>query len=344
MAVKARFTISLARVDDGAAGKTGATGPQGPIGPKGDTGPVGPQGKTGATGPAGSDITSYASGTVLPTAVAPANSQFWLVNSDGIAIRFYKSTGSAWVEQKISASAIDAATFNGLTFNGVVFNGSVYNATFSGIKPDGFSQTVHGTSTLKNGALVTDVYFDSNNAHATHIELNQWGLVSESFNGDQKISEVGIEQGALTAGAYYQPNDTSAKQWITGTISAQQLLQIQLRGTQVWSGVSLMGWSGNAQSVSLSRPITDSSVGYLLVWEEYDMSKQAVTGTGFRTTLLPKEAVVQHPGTGWPLSIMTYGNTNASKYIYPALGVIGGNTMNGDGDRGKVVLVAVYLV
>lgn len=126
MVVKALETITLARVDDGA---------------------------DGTPGPAGKDITSYASGTVLPTAIAPANSQFWLTNSAGVAIKFYKSTGTAWVEQQISAAAISAATFNGLTFNGVTFNGSTFKSTFNDLSIDGYADTLTGEATLANGQL-----------------------------------------------------------------------------------------------------------------------------------------------------------------------------------------------
>jgi hypothetical protein len=161
MPIMARFSISLSRVDDGAKGETGngvksssvtyqasTSGTAIPTGswlssiPAVDAGSylwtrtittmtdgtsstaysVALQGKTGPQGPKGSDITSYASGMTLPSTVAPANSQFWLVDTNNVAIKFYKSTGSAWVEQQISASAINAATFNGLSFNGVTFH------------------------------------------------------------------------------------------------------------------------------------------------------------------------------------------------------------------------------
>jgi hypothetical protein len=195
MAIKAQFSITLSRVDDGQKGEPGAAGvgvklsvvtyqasTRGTSTPTGtwlssipavDAGSylwtrtittmtdgtsstaysVALQGKTGPQGPKGSDITSYDSGLTLPSTVAPANSQFWLVDTNNIAIKFYKSNGSAWVEQQISASAINAATFNGLNFNGVTFTGSTFKSTFKDLSIDGYAGTLTGEATLANGQL-----------------------------------------------------------------------------------------------------------------------------------------------------------------------------------------------
>jgi hypothetical protein len=157
----------------GAQGAAGATGKQGATGATGATGPTGPQGKTGATGPqgpAGKDITSYAKGTSLPTTVAPANSQFWLLNSSGQCTAVYVSDGSKWVATPISASLIVAATFKGMNFEGVTFTGSEFKTTYTNVAntvgDDGTKFT--GTGLLSGPQLV----FNSKTDEATPQTVN----------------------------------------------------------------------------------------------------------------------------------------------------------------------------
>lgn len=302
-------------------------------GPKGAQGPQGPQ------GPAGNDITSYASGTALPTTVAPANSQFWLTNSAGVAIKFYKSTGNAWVEQQISAAAINAATFNGLNFNGVTFNGSTFNSTFTNVQPDGFAYKVHGDSTLSNGSLVTNAYNDSN-VQVSHTEVNQSGLLAQGFISGNKVAEINLREGQLLLGAAYKASSTAPDRWTSSALDAEKISQLNATGTVLWEGVSLMGWSGDAQKVTPSKKITDCLNGWKLIWGEY--KNGAFNGTQIRESEISKASVLKYSGAGRVLSIMNYDNVNCSKYVYAYADHIDGNTKNSDGAAGGVVLIGVY--
>ncbi|MFD1484695.1 phage tail spike protein [Lacticaseibacillus baoqingensis] len=263
-------------------GDTGAQGPQGPQGPQGAQGLQGPQ------GPAGNDITSYASGTALPTTVAPANSQFWLTNSAGVAIKFYKSNGTAWVEQQISASAINAATFNGLTFTGVFFNGSTFNSTFANVQPDGFAYKMHGTSTLASGALITDAYNDAN-VQVSHTELNQTSLIARGFSNGQKLAEINVGQGMMSLGAVYNPTGNSAA-WVTGTLTASQLLAMMRSGTLAWQG-TIYPQAGDVATMSINLDQTFS--GWLVEWQYFNSGRQ---DSHYNYTLVPNIWPEYHTG------------------------------------------------
>ena len=83
----------------------------------------------------------------------------WLTDSSGVVTGYYTYDGTKWNPYKIDAKILSAETFNGMTFNGVTFTGSKFISSFKGVKPDGVADyTVHGTTTMADGKIVTDTY------------------------------------------------------------------------------------------------------------------------------------------------------------------------------------------
>lgn len=282
MVVKAIGTITLARVDDGTAGK---------------------------------DITSYASGTVLPTTVAPANSQFWLTDSAGVAIKFYKSNGNAWVEQQISAAAINAATFNGLSFTGVTFNGSTFNSTFTNVQPDGATFTVHGTSTLENGALSTTAYKDSDNSLYSTTNVSPVDIGSVLYDSGTKFDEIRLREGQLYLGGLYKDSASSNPYWQDGVLTPAQLLALQRSGTVVWTGLSFMQ---DGFTVTPSLSLSQCLFGWSLIWQPYDGTNASNDG-GIMVTTVYKAVALNVGKThawNWPLISYNHGNASLTKYVY----------------------------
>lgn len=332
--VKAQASISLALVSDG---KDGATGHQGVKGDPGATGPAGPKGDTGPQGPKGVDITSYASGLTLPSTVAPANSQFWLVDSKGIAIKFYKSTGSAWVEQQISASAINAATFNGLSFNGVTFNGSVFTTTNTFTDTMRSPTAITTTQTLdKNGYILTSKFRDLNDSN-DYVSVTQIDVFGEIITSVYLASDYdpNAAYSKAKAGVMFDPRTATMGMTqnygaIGGSLDATQLAKMNACGSVLWTGVKSMN---SEQTITPSISIDKCLTGWLLTWQEY--RNGAVTGTGVVNTPLYKNDVIANSGAGFPLGFVNYDQNAVVKYVYPTNTQIKGNARNGSLDYSK---------
>ena len=265
----------------------------------------------------------------------------WLTDSSGVVTGYYTYDGSAWNPYKIDAKILSAETFNGMTFNGVTFTGSKFISSFKGIKPDGTADfSVHGTTTIADGSIVTDTYSDTDNTHITHVVMDQFGFLSNIYNKGTLMASTQMSLGMLTLGSNYQETASDPLKWITSSLDALKIYQLNHVSNTLWQGVSLLGWSGNAQSVTPSKKITDCLNGWKLVWGEY--SNGTFSGTGIRETEISKTSVLKYPGAGRILSIMNYGNANCSKYVYAYADHIDGNTKNSDGAAGGVVLVGVY--
>jgi hypothetical protein len=300
-------------------------------GDKGDTGATGPKGATGATGPAGDDITSYASGTALPTAIAPANSQFWLTNSAGVAIKFYKSTGTAWVEQQISAAAINSATFNGLSFNGVTFNGSVFTTTNTFTDTMRSPTAITTTQTLdKNGYILTSKFRDLNDSN-DYVSVTQIDVFGEIITSVYLASDYdpNAAYSKAKAGVMFDPRTATMGMTqnygaIRGSLDATQLAKMNACGSVLWTGVNSMN---GEQTITPSISIDKCLTGWLLTWQEY--ANGAVTGTGIVNTPLYKNDVIAHSGAGFPLGFINYDQNAVVKYVYPTTTNIKGNDRNG---------------
>jgi hypothetical protein len=311
MVVKALETITLARVDDGTAGK---------------------------------DITSYASGTALPATVAPANSQFWLTNSAGVAIKFYKSTGTAWVEQPISAAAINAATFNGLTFTGVTFNGSTFMSANSRVIADGEEELYTAGTTLTNtqtldkmgytsvaqGSIMGDTTPNSFKATTTIGNTGSIRSRADFASGDWSIITIDPTQSAMTM---------SNSQNTSGTLNADYLSRVNNCGKMLWSGTAFLN---EKQTLRPSIAIDECLNGWMLEWQEYKNGSAA--GTDVLATPIYSRMVARLSGAGFNLPMATYGGASFNKYCYPTNTTLTGNAKNGTAgsSAANYVLTAIF--
>lgn len=307
MAVKALETITLARVDDGTPGSQ--------------------------------DVPITYVQTAQPTGKIVKDSTWWVGDSMKTATALKRWNGSAWAPDTIAQAVLNILELNAITVNGSTFNGSTFNSTFANVQPDGFAYKVHGDSTLSNGSLVTNAYNDSN-VQVSHTEVNQSGLLAQGFISGNKVAEINLREGQLLLGAAYKASSTAPDRWTSSALDAEKISQLNATGTVLWEGVSLMGWSGDAQKVTPSKKITDCLNGWKLVWGEY--KNGAFTGTQIRESEISKASVLKYSGAGRILSIMNYDNVNCSKYVYAYANHIDGNKKNSDGAAGGVVLVGVY--
>ncbi|MQB81664.1 phage tail protein, partial [Lactobacillus reuteri] len=115
------------------------------------------KGADGRDGKDGSDNVPVV--TVGPSypAKPKAGDQHWLTDEDGNLAAFaIFDTTSGWDSKPIAAKALNVETFNGMTFNGVTFNGSTFISSFNHIQPDGFPNTISGTTKISGGSMVTN--------------------------------------------------------------------------------------------------------------------------------------------------------------------------------------------
>nr|WP_203634110.1 hypothetical protein [Lacticaseibacillus suibinensis] len=390
MVVKAFGTITLARVDDGADGKSSYThiayadssdgntnfssdtpGSRKYIGSYTDFTQAdsnspsayhwqlvqGPKGDTGATGPAGKDITSYASGTALPTTVAPKNSQFWLVDLNGFVTAFYKSDGSKWVKQQISASAINAATFNGLTFSGVTFNGSEFISTFKNAPvdesdfadvtdPTGQIMLTKGTGTTKmgDGYLTVDGTIDGSSGDSLqtfHTEVGPAGYLSRLYTGG--TAENNISAAAqLYLGQLLLSNLDSSGKKVSGYLNGEILQQLDNSGLMLWSGA--MGMTPG-QHIRPTIPLSKTMVGWILVWSQYDTGANMAIDRNFLYTLIHKsrgQFDKYGKSIAFPINMPTKGNF--AQVVFANDTDIAGDGNNSSSLQHNVVLRYIYAV
>lgn len=330
---------------------------------KGEDGKNGSDGKDGAqgpAGPAGKDITSYDSGVTLPTTVAPKNSQFWVVDLNGYATAFYKSDGSKWVKQEISAAAIAAATFNGLTFNGVTFNGSEFissfknapvdESDFAGITdPTGQIMLNKGTGTtnMGDGYLTVDGTIDGSSGtglQTFHTEVGPAGYLSRLYTG-------GTAESNITAGSQLYLGQLSLKNLDTtgklrsGWINGEMLEHLDNVGRVLWSGVLLMT---AAHTVTPTVPLSKTHTGWRLVWSRY--TNNAPQDAGFCYKEIDKTAASLHSGKSFVFTLSTAFNTTSNfdaastKLIYVTDTKVTGYDANTKGDAGGWVLREVVAI
>lgn len=294
------------------------------------------KGAKGDTGPSGKDITSYDSGMVLPDTVAPKNSQFWVVDKDGIITAFYKSDGTKWVSQEISASAINAATFNGLEFNGVNFNGSNFVSRFTSQPLEDSRLTADddntdyidkgtGTAKLADGYLTIEGTVDGSSTQTFHVETGPSGISSEIRDTNLLVAGS-LSKGVLTL-AY--KDDASSHQ---GTIDAQTLEQIGNVDRLLWEGTLVMN---SVQTVTPSLSIDQCLHGWMLLWSQ--ASNGSPVNSRFIYQPILKSFAVNHSGQGltFPIAapvdgITPWGN-NVAKYVYANATTIYGYSSNNQG-------------
>lgn len=170
------------------------------------------KGADGRDGKDGSDNVPVV--TVGPSypAKPKAGDQHWLTDEDGNLAAFaIFDTTSGWDSKPIAAKALNVETFNGMTFNGVTFNGVTFNgstfiSSFNHIQPDGFPNTISGTTKISGGSMVTNATLDSNSKQTYQSKVDQLGLVSKSMYDGKEVSSVDVRQGMLTLKSLYNPS------------------------------------------------------------------------------------------------------------------------------------------
>lgn len=165
------------------------------------------KGADGRDGKDGSDNVPVV--TVGPSypAKPKAGDQHWLTDEDGNLAAFaIFDTTSGWDSKPIAAKALNVETFNGMTFNGVTFNGSTFISSFNHIQPDGFPNTISGTTKISGGSMVTNATLDSNSKQTYQTKVDQLGLVSKSMYDGKEVSFVDARQGMLTLKSFYNPS------------------------------------------------------------------------------------------------------------------------------------------
>ncbi|MBT9263098.1 phage tail spike protein, partial [Lacticaseibacillus paracasei] len=163
------------------------------------------KGTDGRDGKDGSDnVPVITVGTAYPSGPKKGD-MHWLTDNSGVVTGYYTYDGTKWNPYKIDAKILSAETFNGMTFNGVTFTGSKFISSFKGVKPDGVADyTVHGTTTMADGKIVTDTYSDTDNSQVTHTELSQFGLLSQIYNKGTLMDSAQLSLGMLTLSGNYQ--------------------------------------------------------------------------------------------------------------------------------------------
>jgi len=303
------------------------------------------QGTDGAKGddgtPGSQDVPMTYVQTAQPTGNIVKDSIWWVGDTMSSVTALKRWNGSSWIPETISQDVLNVVSLNAVDITGSTISGSEFVSSFSGVKPDGVADyTVNGTTQISDGTIVTDTYSDTDNTHITHVAMDQFGFTSNGYSKGTLLASAMMSQGMLTLGSNYQETASEPLKWITSSLNALKIYQLNHVSDTLWEGVSLMGFSGNAQSVTPSKKITDCLNGWKLVWGEY--SNGTFSGTGIRETEISKTSVLKYPGAGRILSIMNYGNANCSKYVYAYADHINGNTKNSDGAAGSVVLIGIY--
>ena len=254
----------------------------------------------------------------------------WLTDSSGVVTGYYTYDGSAWNPYKIDAKILSAETFNGMTFNGVTFTGSKFISSFKGIKPDGTADfSVHGTTTIADGSIVTDTYSDTDNTHITHVVMDQFGFLSNIYNKGTLMASTQMSLGMLTLGSSYQDYANTKPYWVTSSLDALAITRLNNVGALLWQGVNLMGWSGADQEATPSKPISDCLNGWLLVWSEY--KNGVAQDYDYIMTPIYRSYVQAHPGKQVTLQMVAYGAASFNKKVYPTNQKIVGDRNNSGG-------------
>ncbi|WP_421406199.1 phage tail spike protein [Lacticaseibacillus paracasei] len=307
------------------------------------------QGTNGAKGDKGDPGSQNVPMTYLqtdqPTGTIVKNSVWWVGTSMSNVSGMKRWDGSSWIPDTIPQAVLNIIELNAVTINSAIINSPKINVPFShavinesGILSSG-NLTLNGTSYSIDGSIE-----DANgkaNGQKYHTELNPDGMSSyiTQTDGTTQLHTSRISMGVLELSDLISGLGDNAT-YNTSSLDAEKIYQLNNVSNPLWQGVSLLGWSGDAQSVTPSKKITDCLNGWKLVWGAY--SNGAFTGTGISESEISKTSVLQYPGAGRILSIMNYANANCSKYVYAFTDHIAGNTKNSDGAAGNLVLVGVY--
>lgn len=266
----------------------------------------------------------------------------WLTDSSGVVTGYYTYDGTKWNPYKIDAKILSAETFNGMTFNGVTFTGSKFISSFKGVKPDGVADyTVHGTTTMADGSIVTDTYSDADNSQITHTELNQFGLLSNIYNNGTLMGSVQATLGTLTLGSNYQATSSSPVEWITSSLDALRVLQLTNNNLLVWHGAF---YPSQVDTATISTPLSKTLSGWLIAWSYYQNGSPTYNNYAF--TLLPKAALIYNT-TGANYLRVTFTMKDVGTIFkvlwYDDTHIVGSDENKG-GSLAKAVMTEIYAV
>lgn len=307
------------------------------------------QGTNGAKGdkgdPGSQNVPMTYVQTAAPTGTIVTNSLWWVGATMSSVTALKRWNGSSWIPDSIAQAVLNIIELNAVTINSAIINSPKINVPFTHAPIEGGNILSTGKLTLNGTAYTIDGTIEDTNGKPNgqnyHTELNPDGMLSyiTQTDGTTQMNVSRISMGTLELTHLVSGLGTSAT-YITSSLNAEKIYQLNNVSNPLWKGVSLLGWSGDAQSVTPSKKITDCLNGWKLVWGEY--TNGTFSGTGIRETEISKTSVLKYPGAGRILSIMNYGNANCSKYVYAYADHIDGNTKNSDGASGGVVLVGVY--
>lgn len=266
----------------------------------------------------------------------------WLTDNSGVVTGYYTYDGTKWNPYKIDAKILSAETFNGMTFNGVTFIGSKFISSFKGVKPDGVADyTVHGTTTMADGSIVTDTYSDTDNSQVTHTELSQFGLLSQIYNKGTLMDSAQLSLGMLTLSGNYQTASNKPLEWITSSLDALRVLQLTNNNLLVWHGAF---YPSNVDTATISTPLSKTLSGWLIAWSYFQNG--APTYNNYAFTLLPKAALAYNT-TGANYLRVTFTMLNVgtiSKTLWYDDTHIVGTDENKGGSLAQAVMTEVYAV
>lgn len=266
----------------------------------------------------------------------------WLTDSNGVVTGYYTYDGTKWNPYKIDAKILSAETFNGMTFNGVTFTGSKFISSFKGVKPDGVADyTVHGTTTMADGKIVTDTYSDTDSSQVTHTELSQFGLLSQIYNKGTLMDSAQLSLGMLTLSGNYQTASNKPLEWITSSLDALRVLQLTNNNLLVWHGAF---YPAQADTATISTPLSKTLSGWLIAWSYYQNGSPTYNNYAF--TLLPKAALIYNT-TGANYLRVTFTMKNVGTIFkvlwYDDTHIIGSDENKG-GSLAQAVMTEVYAV
>lgn len=266
----------------------------------------------------------------------------WLTDNSGVVTGYYTYDGTKWNPYKIDAKILSAETFNGMTFNGVTFTGSKFISSFKGVKPDGVSDyTVHGTTTMADGKIVTDTYSDTDNSQVTHTELSQFGLLSQIYNKGTLMDSAQLSLGMLTLSGNYQTASNKPLEWITSSLDALRVLQLTNNNLLVWHGAF---YPQSGDTATISTPLSKTLSGWLIAWSYYQNGSPTYNNYAF--TLLPKAALIYNT-TGANYLRVTFTMKDVGtifKVLWYDDTHIVGTAENNTGSLSKAVMTEVYAV
>lgn len=308
----------------------------------------GPQGPPGVPGSKDVPYTYIQLGT--PT--SPKKGDLWwhgTTLNDATALQYYN--GTTWIDQSIQQAVLSIKKLQSIEIDTATINSPMINVPFThasieggGIKSTG-KLSLNGTSYSIDGNIE-----DSDgkpNGQNYHTELNPDGLLSylTETDGTTKKDISRISMGTLELSHLVSGLGTSAN-YITSSLNALAIARLNNVGALLWEGTSLMGWSGNAQGATPSKPISDCLNGWLLIWSEY--KNGVAQDYDYIVTPIYRVFVQAHPGRLLTLPMIAYGGTSFNKKVYPTNTNIVGDKNNSGGAgnpsiAGNYVLVNIFV-